>query len=423
MKKILFVLAVLLLAAGGFLFYQRSRLSHEFTLLAQGNKYFGYGLSLEIPPGASGMRGLLRPYVEVQGVRLSFRLQDKEWKTELGTGVLAPVSWWSKDLALKIPHVSWQQRVFDLKNLAFGLEGQNIVRIQADDLQVDLFSSVPIGEALQTGQGKSKPPLHITAPRLELGPWSGVTPDRFAFSWEKLNVGSSTSPDAHLVLEKMSAEFASKVENGRCRWDFSLQTPEGQAGDRDDHFTLRPARLESHGSFKELSFEDLQKSYREIASEGGINLQGFTQGLAAGPSQEKLQKLLKVYFNMFHLVVRLDFRPEGSKFNWGGFDFQSEKHAQQWHLGEVEGKGNVRYEPKAFSANGMFLLKEFQGKYDLGDKYGKLQLDAEGLKFSYNGEYKIAYEDLWKNWLDYYQSVAELFHKYGDDRCDTGQYR
>lgn len=387
MKKFLIVLGVLLLAGAGFLFYQRHKLAGELTVFSGGQTFYAYGLTLEIPAGGTGVRGWLKPYLEVKGVKLGIRFEGKEWKTELGAGKLSSSLWRPSALELSFPAVEWKTEALKLEAPSFHLlPDRRIAGIQARSFRAEHSNSN--GEWVE-----------IRKPALELGAWTGFLPDRLAFSWEQ--VAFSPGRDAEgkvksdtFSLGKMNAVLASQVADGRRRWEVTWEGEGGEGGTSATKFAVKPWKFSFKGDVHDVPIKEFQDLYREMLATFGA--------LESRPTQEALNGAFSLYNKALPLVLKIDGHPQTIRFEWQGLNFQGDEGRIKWDLGASEAKSDFRYAEKSFAGDSMYLLRDLKGVYPGG------AVDAKNLKLFSSVEYKLSYPEFMEKWFHYYGQMLTL---------------
>ncbi len=385
MKKVLSVFLLIVLLFAGLLLYHRYRIGQNLSTFSQGRTFKALGLTLEIPPVTTGVKGIFSPYVEVGGAALSLNYDSQAMKWALGPGRLK-AEFWSPD-SIQFVVSRWnlkgEEAVFE--DLAFRLEPEGSLK----QIRAKVFSSL---------DSKTQELLKILQPSLTLGIWEGFLPDLWEIGWQGVELGKPGSADLFQLGSAQLGLRSSRQESRRL-WEVFFKGKGGKTHLESGSLEVKPWDFNFRGQVSDMPRQKAAAFVEAILGPLLQVIQGSSTESAPGP--ETIESLFQVYEDAVEFIIQLDLRPESGRYEWGGLKWESADKSKTVLVGSTVGKGAFRLQEQSFSGSSEFLFDGTEVHW------GEHDFELKGLKVFYSGEYKVSYTQLLKNFLTYYRELGK----------------
>jgi hypothetical protein len=389
-KKILIILAILVLSVGGFLLYKRWQAAKLLEEFSQGREYQGMGLTLEIFPGSAKVRGWWHPTLMLDRATVGLVSVQTVLPQSL-TGARLEVNPFNPDtLRLVAPRITLENEEGSLDGVYFVLKKDKTI------------PEVGIQEAQVKEKKFAGEVTDIQRIRFEVGPWVGFIPDRATWGVEKVELKKDGSTIA--LLGPIQASLTSQKNGTSRQWQLAFN---GQGGTlqpgAENHWTtgsVKPWRFSMDGSAQEVSKDNLFTFMKDFSSRVKELKKPAAESAPSEsmPGAPDISKFSKPYEDLVNFLISLGIQPGTTQINWEGLSFQS-KDGWEVEVKPSGGHGDMTYQADSFSGNTTWNLESLHIKTNTN------RYDLKGLALSYKGEYHLGYNRWFQNLFTYYKRL------------------
>lgn len=412
MKKIFAVLLVIIALVVGFLFYQRQQVSTALRELLKGKTYSSYGIKIEIPPSEGGVKGWLKPYVNIPRVILDLSGWGLETPINLENAVAISKLGAQGGILLEIPReLSPAHRLKIVKPYAELAPSQAILALGVESVS---FYTEKGGE-----EHESQEKIQIKEPVWQLGKFSGVLPDRMEFTWQALEFSKSKKAEEtsnRLGLGPLNILLTSEKAGERRDFHFQIRQEPGNGEEKQDHWELGALEFQVQGNLKEVAGEEreslskklrsLKYSLTELFHSHEKDSDAFSEALEKPQFSRQFSQFYKDFFQLF---LDLDLRVPEADFHWGGVKVAKKNGEPKFILGPWDFQQVSQYGQEDFSSKLQGEIK----KLEFFEK-GK-PIILEGLRYQQTSDYQaLNYREIMELYLggrsiDLFSGDPEVF--------------
>jgi len=389
MKKVLGVIAALLLAALGLVAYQWYRASQRLAMAARGGIYRNLGLKLELAPSRDGVKGFtrLRPYVEIPQVVLDPSAWGWKGSVPLGSARLSTSLWQSSGLLLVFEPGSMDRDHFEAKRVAFELGLPDLILGAR-------------AEALIFNKADGREKLVLHDPWIQVGIQESVIPERMNFRIESIDYSDEKDPQApvRVHLGAIDTGYTSERKGEDRVWNF-FHSAQGGAFESPGHRgDIQGWNKHGSGSFHELPSErwkQLFSDWKEIAESLPTTGAMPEAGLEAALTQ-RLPQLVQFLVDLRPKIDAVEFR-------WGGLAVTDAAKVPQVNVGPVAMEVAYADEAGGMKSSVQANLKGLR----VQSKDGEFEMND--LTFSQKSGYAgLHYQDWLRYFVRYYAAAHAL---------------
>jgi len=385
MKKVLAVIAVLILSAGGYFFYQRNKAAQALGDFSKEQSYKGFGINLELFPGSAKVQGWWKPALSIDRVTVSLLdIPDVPPKSFVGARIEMDVTK-PDTLRLVAPKIDFSKDGGALEGLYFLLKkDKTISEIGFETATVKENNSSNVITTVQHG-------------RAQLENWVGFIPDHVSYSIDKIEMTEGQEPQ--VTMGAIEFNLDSQKQGERRNWKVNFRGKGGRIKpEKEVEISLEPWSGSMEGSANEIPKDTEIAALKDLIGKVAAAFKDPKTESEPSGAMPNLNPMMGPVEALIDHIVQLGVQPEKSDFHWGGLK-GSGKEGFEIEISPMDGKGSFHFKSDSFGGDSSLALAGVKLKGKDG------AIDLKDLKLSYGGEYHISYASLMKGFLNYYKRI------------------